>query len=911
MKFLLTFFLALLTAMPTPAMATIAHLQNEDFRTDTQIIANGGAANQLLNDVKIWVTANGINSKLSDAITNGVIGGGGGSVGVELLTNPGFESGGVTNGWTSTGGTVVTVTSGAHLMFGSKTAQWTASASSQHFKSTPAAPIRALAGTNCSATIYYHYPAGANGDYTFQVVNDSAAVVASQSLNVSATSIPVTLTFPCGTLTTSTLYWDLVSNVASPSAIYFDGNHLGSLGLYVFGSQLPPTRTVLTTGSGTYTTPAGVQYLRVRMVGPGGGGGHSSNGAGDGANGNVSANDTVFGNLTAGKGQAGPGSSSGSTNGGAGGSATVGVGWTQVLALVGGQGGASAEYDVNATTAANTIVRPQGGKGGSTPWAGGTQASAGSTASVAPNSGEGGSGGGYAASGTDGNARTGGGGGGGGYVEAITQPSPSQTFAYTVAAGGIGGTTGTGAGSVLGSTGAAGQIVVDEYYAPTQNTAYKPDFIPPAPTVQRFTSGGPLTYTRPTNPTPTYIRVRMIGGGGGGAGSGSAGAGSGTNGGASSFDTLTAGGGTGALGGNANGGDGGTATVSGGWVGFGTNGNGGWGTTAIPSATALSGTVGGVGPFGGTARGPNLNNGAGAGAANSGAGGNGGGSGSATSGNNGASGGSGAYVEATISNPNPTYTYTVGAGGSGGTLGTSGIAGGNGGSGVVEVTEYYGSAPAPLLVNSVVAQYSGVTRVNTVVLKSSTYTATDADETIKFTSSATLNLPAAASVPGKKYEVVASGGSTFVTIDPNASETVCGQTTIKVGAEPDSIIIQSDGTNWLGLGQGCSRTVPLAVGFAGACVSSAPMFGAVASSAGTAPDCTITLVSGLFSATPTCTCTSSQSFVVAGNGIALCSGLASTATATQWHQAFISTATPPVNSPYTGAGAQAQCQGPR
>src|SRR5690606_16060059 len=54
-----------------------------------------------------------------------------------------------------------------------------------------------------------------------------------------------------------------------------------------------PTITRLTSGSGTYVTPSGVRYLRVRMVGGGAGGNGSgtSNSGGQGAAGG----DTTFG----------------------------------------------------------------------------------------------------------------------------------------------------------------------------------------------------------------------------------------------------------------------------------------------------------------------------------------------------------------------------------------------------------------------------------------------------------------------------------------------------------------------------------------------------------------------------------------------------------------------------------------
>lgn len=46
-------------------------LQNEDFKTEAEITGAGGAASQLLNDSKIYVTALSLNKTLDDAITAG------------------------------------------------------------------------------------------------------------------------------------------------------------------------------------------------------------------------------------------------------------------------------------------------------------------------------------------------------------------------------------------------------------------------------------------------------------------------------------------------------------------------------------------------------------------------------------------------------------------------------------------------------------------------------------------------------------------------------------------------------------------------------------------------------------------------------------------------------------------------
>ena len=76
--------------------------------------------------------------------------------------------------------------------------------------------------------------------------------------------------------------------------------------------------------------------------------------------------------------------------------------------------------------------------------------------------------------------------------------------------------------------------------------------------------------------------------------------------------------------------------------------------------------------------------------ANSGSGGGGAGQGGSSSGTGcGGGGGAGGYIEAYITSPSATYSYTVGTGGNGGSAGTNGYAGGNGASGVIIVTAFF------------------------------------------------------------------------------------------------------------------------------------------------------------------------------------------------------------------------------
>ena len=75
----------------------IGRLQDADFKTLTQITNAGGTAASLLNDSKIYVSANGINQTLNSAIGSGLIGGG---AGVNLVSNGTFEASGIA-GWST------------------------------------------------------------------------------------------------------------------------------------------------------------------------------------------------------------------------------------------------------------------------------------------------------------------------------------------------------------------------------------------------------------------------------------------------------------------------------------------------------------------------------------------------------------------------------------------------------------------------------------------------------------------------------------------------------------------------------------------------------------------------------------------------------------------------------------------
>jgi hypothetical protein len=197
------------------------------------------------------------------------------------------------------------------------------------------------------------------------------------------------------------------------------------------------TRQIFTSGTAlTYTTPAGVTRINVRLIGGGGGGAAAA------SNNGTTGNNTTFSTLTGGGGGGGQSGSSANAIGGVGGTATGGD-----INIPGAQGTAGESL-------ALAGYNSTGGTGGSGCFGGaggGGNALAGTNG--ATNSGGGGGGGGGAAN------VAGGGGGSGGYCEKLFI-SPAATYIYTVGAFSAGGV----AGVTNGGNGAAGLIIVDEYY---------------------------------------------------------------------------------------------------------------------------------------------------------------------------------------------------------------------------------------------------------------------------------------------------------------------------------------------------------------------------------------------------------------------------------------------------------------
>lgn len=267
-------------------------------------------------------------------------------------------------------------------------------------------------------------------------------------------------TLVSNTEATASFYSFAAKTAAGLSIVGSNGDVLKYNGSnWVATSFLAPTVTTLTSGSGTYTTPANVKYIKVRMVG-GGGGGSGSVGIGGtstGGNGGNTLWQTFGGGTTILQANGGAGGQS-TINGGAGGdggSVTVNAPAIAIVSVAGAPGNAFGQATINVTPVWNSPsggASVFGGAGG-----GGGIGIVGRNAKTNTGSGGAGGGGSFTT-----NCNSGSGGGAGGYIEAFIQ-SPALSYTFLIGTGGTGGTA-IGSGSTNGGSGGSGIIIIEEYY---------------------------------------------------------------------------------------------------------------------------------------------------------------------------------------------------------------------------------------------------------------------------------------------------------------------------------------------------------------------------------------------------------------------------------------------------------------
>lgn len=228
----------------------------------------------------------------------------------------------------------------------------------------------------------------------------------------------------------------------------------GGIQQAMLGTLTAPTVQRFTSGSGTYTTPAGVRWIRVRMVGAGGGGAGAGAAGYAGSAGGATGGASTFGTslITAGGGVGAGGIST--QNGGSGGTFTINSPAIDMGSSFGGQGDGAA-----VSPTGSGFVTIKGGHGGGSYFGSGGSSGYGVNGIVGGPRGSGGGGGSSNGAFT---IFSGVGGGAGAYADALIA-APGASYSYSVGASGAGGVTGDPNGT-NGGAGADGIIIVEEYY---------------------------------------------------------------------------------------------------------------------------------------------------------------------------------------------------------------------------------------------------------------------------------------------------------------------------------------------------------------------------------------------------------------------------------------------------------------
>lgn len=380
-----------------------------------------------------------------------------------LLDNNGFEvyrefgpSAGF-YGWLRSGGNTEVAT-GSNAITDSRSIRFNGTAGNYLYSLQYTVPKR-MYGKECLSKINYTTGAfGASAKVYMEVYDGGGALVAGGASYVTvSTSTPLELKLNFTCPSSGTIGMRLTA-VGSTLYHYFDDAFLGEAA--TAKSPTSPTIQKFTSGSGTYTTPINVKYIKVRGVGGGGGGGGGGTGSSGGTGG--AGGNTTFGSslLTAPGGSGGAGQAGAPGTGGI--AATINSPAITILNVLGGEGGGGGNNNLGTVAAS---IGTASGVGGHSHYGGAGKAVGGSGSAGAGGDGKsntGGGGGGGTCTSTNSTLNSSGSGGGGGaFFEAMIL-SPSATYSYSVGAAGTAGSAGTN--GAAGGAGGSGIIIVEEYY---------------------------------------------------------------------------------------------------------------------------------------------------------------------------------------------------------------------------------------------------------------------------------------------------------------------------------------------------------------------------------------------------------------------------------------------------------------
>jgi hypothetical protein len=207
--------IAITTLLTSNLAWSVGKIQNEDVKSVTDLTNAGGSMSQLINDTKIYVTANNLNQQLSTAISGGNLGGsGGGGTGVPLkIANSTFESN-TTSSYTADTPAHF-VTSSTSPLDGTYSAIFTPTATSEKVVTAAVSVPAVLQGQSCQAQMYYS-TTEATSNYVFSVTDGSGNVLASESL-LPVSGVPAALTPPLSFLCPSTGTPQVIVKFAAPS----------------------------------------------------------------------------------------------------------------------------------------------------------------------------------------------------------------------------------------------------------------------------------------------------------------------------------------------------------------------------------------------------------------------------------------------------------------------------------------------------------------------------------------------------------------------------------------------------------------------------------------------------------------------------------------------------------------------